>query len=419
MARTLTPKDCYALMNSLVHQATGQAAITATDTSSFISAGELVMSTGFENVFNSLSIILNRTIIAARPYSAKLKMIQAENEGAFNSRVRKVSYLAKDALPAGNFNTDLFTNFAPGFTAGENESSGTPQSTKSQWEQNPPVPLEMNFAGLSVWQDCVTLYEDAVKFAFTSEAEFARFVEGYMVEHGNDIQSQMEAWNRAAIINKIGSVYDMRTVMPGSCIDLVAAFNTRYGTSYTGTDLRTTYLKEFLEFFVATFKLTSNYMTERTKNFHWSPSKTIDGVTYNLLRHTPHRDQRVLLYGPLFKEAEAMVLPEIFHPDYIDMGTQYEEVTFWQSTSARDSVKVTPAVTNTSTGVQEAGTAVSLDHVVGMIFDRDALMTSYRLDTVRTTALEARKGYRNIWNSFAREFISDNTENCVLFYMAS
>lgn len=413
MARTLTPKDCHSLVNLLVKQITGQQALTVTDTSSFVSAGELILASGMENVFNALNILLNRTIIAARPYSAKLNMIQAENESAYASRARKISFYSKDALPSGAFNTDLYTNFADGYTHGDNSG----QSTKSMWEQHQPMPLEMNFAGVNTWQSAITMYEDAVKYAFTSEDEFARFVSGYLTEHGNDIESQKEAWNRAAILNKIASVYDMSSVMSGSVVNLTAAYNTRFGTSYTSAQLRSTYLKEFLAFFVATFKNTSRFMTNRSTKNHWAVSKTVGSDTYSILRHTPYRDQRVILYGPLYTEAEALVLPEIFNPDYLDINTQFEEVDFWQSEAAGAAINVTPAVTNTTTGVQEAGTAVDLPYVVGMIFDKDALMTSYRLDSVRTTPLEARKGYRNTWNTFARNIISDNTENCVIFTM--
>lgn len=413
MARTITPQDCHTLINAMVRQATGQQSITATDTSSFISAGELVLSTGMENVYNAINAVLTRMIIAVRPYSAKLQLIQAE-DSQFASRLRKISYYAQDADPAGNFNTNLYTNFAQGYTAGDNSAA----STKSQWEQNLAMPLEMNFSGLSVWQDCITLTEDAVKWAFSGISEFSRFVDGYLTEHENDIQSQVEAWNRAGILNKMGQIYDMSADMPGSAVDLVAAFNTRMGTSYTGSQLRSTYLKEFLEFFVARFKNDSDFLTERSANHHWAVQKTVSGVNYHILRHTPKRDQRLLLYGPLMKEAEAIVMPEIFNPRYLEMS-QYEEVTYWQSQDQRAGISVTPAITNTSTGVQEAGSAVALDYVVGMLFDRDALMSNYRLDRVDTTQLEARKHYRNTWASFARNIICDPTENAILYYMAS
>lgn len=416
MARVLTPQDAHTIVNALVRQITGQNAITATDTSSFVSTGEFLLSQGMENVFNALSILLNRTLIASRPYDAKLTLIQAENESAYASRMRKISFYAQDSDPAGNFNTDLFTNFASGYTAGDNSGA----STKSQYEQHPPIPLEMNFGGVSVWQDCYTLYEDAVKFAFTSEAEFNKFVSGYIQEKQNDYQSQKEAWNRLAILNHIAGRYQYSTESPArmnSIINLTSAFNTRYGTSYTSAQLRTTYFKEFMEFFTAVFRQVTKFMTERKAEYHWSPTKTINGVTYDILRHTPYADQRVLVFAPFFYEAKAEVFPEIFHPSYLELGAKYEEVTFWQNPNDRAKVQVKPAITNTS-GVQIAGTAQTIPYVLAVIFDKDALMTSYNLESVRVSPLESRKGYRNVWSNIAKNTCDDPTEQSVIMIMA-
>ena len=76
MAKSFTPQDCYKLMNSLVKQATGQQTITVVDSSTFVSAGETVLSTGTENVLNSLSIIIARTLVAVRPYKAKFMLME-------------------------------------------------------------------------------------------------------------------------------------------------------------------------------------------------------------------------------------------------------------------------------------------------------------------------------------------------------
>lgn len=419
MSRTITPRDAHALMNELVKQATGQQSIRVIDSSTFVSAGELVMLTGTENVINSLNIVLGRTMVAARPYKAKLALMDAVNTGAYTNRMRKISFYSKDALASGAFNTNLFTNLKEGYTAGENkDSQGAAQSTKSQWEQNQPVALEMNFAGASTWQKCITTYEQQLKVAFRGEAEFAEFVAGYMTEHYNDIESEREAFNRMTLLNKIAATYDMSAVMPGSVINLTAEFNAKFGTSYTSAELRSTYLKEFLAFFVARFKQESKFMTERSVRRHWSPAKTIEGVSYSLLRHTPYSEQRVYLYQPLFIEAEALVLPQIFQPGFLDLNTQYEEVNFWQNEESRASINVTPAVVNTVTGTQEAGANVSLDYVVGMICDKDAMMTDMQLETAATTPLEARKLYRNTWNTYLKNAINDPTENTVIFIMA-
>lgn len=421
MARVLTPKEGYAVMNALVKQATGQQAVTVTDLSSFVSASELVWATGTENVFNALHIVLNRTLIASRPYTAKLKMMEEINTGLYSSRVRKISFYADEALPAGNFNTDLYTNLAEGFTAGQNpDSEGAAQSVKSQWEQHRKQPLEVSFGGSTVWQHCITLDEDATKAAFESPEAFAAFVSGYLQEHQNDIESTREAWNRMNLLNKIASVYDMKASMPGSVVNLTKEYNDKFGTSYTSEELRTTYLKDFLAFFVARFKEDSKRLTERTSRYHWTPTKTVGGQNLALLRHVPYSAQRVYLFSELFTEAESLVLPEIFNPELLDIKTQYEAVSYWQSNeddTKRASINVTPAVVNTVTGEQEAGAPVNLQFVVGMITDKDGLMTNMMLETARTTGVEARKGYRNTWLSFARNNMCDNTESVIIYTM--
>lgn len=423
MARTLTPRDCHVLMNLLVKEATGQdAQIQVVDSSTFVSAGEQVLATGTENVLNSLSLVLGRTFMAVRPYKAKLAIINALNTDMYSSRMRKISFYSREAQASGDFNTQLFTNLAKDFDNGENGTdavTGNPVSTKSMWVQNPAVPLEMNFGGQSVWEDSTTIYEYQLKTAFRSEDEFAQFVAGIMTEKGNDIESQKEAFNRMTILNHIAGVYDLDTAAAnGRVVNLTAAFNARFGTAYTSAQLRSTYLKDFLAFFVATFKEQSRLMTYRSAKYHWSPAKTVGGQSYVLLRHTPYDRQRVMLYQPLFTEAEAMVLPEIFRPEYLDINTQYEGVDYWQNFNAGAAIDVVPAIPNTAGTAQTVGAEVELDYVVGMIYDADAIMIDYQLEAASTTPLEARKHYRNMWWSFSKNAISDFTENCVIFIMA-
>lgn len=416
MARTLTPQDCHVLMNLLVAEATGQdATIQTVDSSTFVSAGETVLATGVENTLNTLALVLGRTFMAVRPYKAKMRIVDALNTGAYTSRMRKISFYSREAQASGDWNTQLYSeNLYMGEDNGEHGSPAA--STKSMWVQNQPVVLEVNFGGQSVWEDSTTIYEDQLAKAFRSEAEFADFVGGIMTEKGNDIESQKEAFNRMGVLNHIAGVLDLASDMPGSAINMTAAYNARFLTSYTTQQLLTTYLDSFLKFFVATFKLVSDYMTERSAKYHWSPAKTVAGQSYTLLRHTPKDKQKAVLYGPFFKEAEAIVLPEIFNPQYLSLDN-YESVTYWQNINDPAAIDVTPAIPDTSTGIITAGANVSESYILGMIFDEDALMVDYQLEAANTTPLEARKRYRNLWWSFSRNYLADFTENAVVFYM--
>ena len=421
MARTLTPQDAHALINEVVKEATGQNQITAVDTSSFVSAGELLLASGVENTLNALSLVLGRTMMAVRPYDAKLKIINALDTGIFSHRLRKISFYSRDAKPAGNFNTNLYTNLHDGYDNGTNGATGsTPptNSTPSMWEQNHPVPMELNFAGSSVWQDSTTVYEYQLQQAFRDEASFNSFVAGILTEKSNDIESQKEAWNRMTLLNYMAGVVNMDA--PGSVVNLTKAFNDYYNlaTPYTTAELLTTYFKEFLEFFVSEVKIISDRLTYRTANYHSAP--VVSG--HALLRHTPKAKQRMLLFNPLWIKAQAMIMPEIFNPQYLDIGN-FEAVDFWQNPDSPSEIDITPAIidldsSNATYGTQISGSNVNLEMVVGMIFDEDAIMTDFQLERTATSVPEVRKGYRNIWSSFARNSIADYTENCVLFYMA-
>ena len=285
------------------------------------------------------------------------------------------------------------------------------------------MPLEMNFAGSTTWQHCLTMYENQFANAFRDPVELAQFVAGLIQEHQNDIESTREAFNRMTLLNKILQcyLYDAGAGWTkGQAINLTTAYNTFYGTNYTSAQLRSTYLKSFLEFMTATIRETIDFMSERTAERHLPMTKTVNGVNYSILRHTPKDRIRMYLYRPLFRKAESIVMPEIFNPQYLDLNTQYEAVDFWQSNytdATRPQVSGRCAYYDKTTGTQTTSGDMTLTYVVGLITDVDGMMTDFQLETANTTPLEARKGYRNTWLTFAKNAITDPTENAVLFFM--
>ena len=412
MARAMTPQDVHAVVNLLVKEATGQnGTIQVVDSSTFVSAGEMLLASGMENVLNAISIVSGRLLVASRPYDAKLNILRAENTGVYTQRLRKISFYSREALPDGAFNTNLYTNLANGYD--NNQNGG--QSVKSMWEQNAPVPLEMNFAGADVWDDSTTVYKYQLKQAFRDESEFAQFWSGVMQEKQNDINRQKEAYNRMALLSRIIGQKAAGDNAPGSVINLTAAFNAKFGTSYTSAQLRTTYEKEFLAFFVETFKGVSEKLAYSTNRYHWVPEK--EG--YTLLRHTPKDRQKAILYAPMFRSAQANVLPDIFNPQYLSVDN-YEGVEFWQNFNDPAGVKgitAVPDFDNSNNGQQDATDEVTIPYVVGCLFDTDALMIDYQLDDADATPMEARKKYYNLWWTFSKNVISDYTENFVVFTM--
>ena len=186
MARTLTVTDAYAIMNALVKEATGQESTLQTENlSGYISAGETVLAQGKENTLNALSMVLARTIVAIRPYKAQFNLIQTEDAGTYSNRVRKISFMGKESQATGWYNTNL--NPRNLYNGRDNTGSSTSgaEAVGTMWEQNKPVPYEVNFGGSYAWDKSITVYEDQIDMAFRDPSEMARFANGIMERFRN------------------------------------------------------------------------------------------------------------------------------------------------------------------------------------------------------------------------------------------
>ena len=428
---SINRKDGYALMNAVMAQLTGQDTFSVIDAQGFMDAGKIAMTYSTDEIFNALTIVGARLFTATRPYKAPLWLIDSISSGYFNNRIRKISYYSTWALPSGAFNTDLMTNFADGY--GNDASGESPAGTKDQYEQHPVHPLEMNFANSTVWQDCITRYEDQIKIAFSGEDEWARFWAGVLTEKGNDIEQRKEAHNRTTLLSRMaiaGAIGDANSAIKtlGTVVDLTAAYNARFNTTYTGAQLRTTYLKEFLAFFISEFKVISNMMTKRSLYYHAAPKLTLSDGDHYILRHTPKSEQRFMMYTPIWEQAKAQVMPEIFNTEYLQ-PEQFESVDFWQTFSLSDSdkaavdFKVTvpgwleDMITSGQTTVDTAYEFAS-DYVLGVLFDKDAVLTDFQFEAARTTYPEARKNFVNTWFDFGLGSVGDPSENFIVFVMS-
>lgn len=423
MARRLNVTDGYAFINAMADEMFGvNATIQAIDESTFASVGETILASGIENVMNTLSLVASRDLIAIRPYKAKFRLIDMLDSGMYSNRVRKISYYSKYATPTGASNTQLFPeNLAMDADNGVHYDSSTPPvqvSVESMWLQSTPVPLQVWFGGSIEWQYPYTLYENALKSAFRSPDEWTAFLNGFLVSCANDIESEKEAFSRLTVLNAIGGIYDLSADMPGSLVNMTTVFNATYGTSYTTAVILEQHLSELLAVFVATVKTTSDMLENRSIKYHWSPAKTVNGVSYYLPRQTKKDDQRMMMVSDFWNKAEAMVLPAIFNDQYLKLDN-FEKVDYWQNINDPYAVSITPAIPDVNNPTaQTAGSAVSLTTVLGMLYDRDAIMVDFHLEDVASSPLEARKHYRTVWNTINKNPINDFTENMVLFYMA-
>lgn len=403
MANTLTPKDVYAIVNAAATEMYGaDTDLQAQDTSSFVSIGEKMLRTGYTNTLNALSTVIARTIVAIRPYKGKFEIIARIPE-EWGGITRKISFYAGKFEAETMWNTDL---------APDNLVDG---NSIDHYKITKQYPLEMNFCGMKVLKKRDTTFADQLDTAFASEANFSSFFSGKMVAIANDIALGYEAENRLQILNAIGATYNVGA--PRQKVNLVAEYNAKFETSYTAKDLLTTYLKEFCQFFVAKIKGDMALMEEYNSLFHIFPERNDDnGNALTLLRHTPAEMRRLIMYRPIFRDAEASVFPALFDPAFLRMQ-DYEGVEYWQNPNVPGGVNITPNQLDVATGEAVNGNAVALNNVVALLFDRDAIATAIKLQKTITTPINADGDYYNTVYHWAYQFKQDQTENMILYYM--
>lgn len=399
------PTDVYPIMNQLVQQISGQASVSVTDTTSFVSAGSTVLEAGYENVLNAIGVLISRTIVAARPYEGKFKLINAES-GAFDNRARKISFYSKFAQASGAFNTQTYTNLG----AGLDDESGA----GSMWEQNPAIPVEKYFFNSATYDFSHTEYIEQLKIAFQNEASFLDFLNGMRTEIMNDIEQQKEAKARALVLDRIAGtklLVDKGELGAECAVNLTAEFNAEHGTSYTTQQILEEHTVAFLEFFLARIKNDSDMLTNRTALFHDPMTKQISGVDYYVLRHTPKDKQKLIYNSRIFNQIK-LSLAEIFHPEMLDLPNG-EGVQYWQGVSDPYKVDIKPALPEGATSSE-----VSMDIVIGMLFDYDALISNIRYEGMLATPINARHMYRNEFWHFLFSNWNDYSENAVVYYMS-
>ena len=399
------PTDVYPIMNQLVQQISGQASVSVTDTTSFVSAGSTVLEAGYENVLNAIGVLISRTIVAARPYEGKFKLINAES-GAFDNRARKISFYSKFAQASGAFNTQTYTNLG----AGLDDESGA----GSMWEQNPAIPVEKYFFNSATYDFSHTEYIEQLKIAFQNEASFLDFLIVMRTEIMNDIEQQKEAKARALVLDRIAGtklLVDKGELGAECAVNLTAEFNAEHGTSYTTQQILEEHTVAFLEFFLARIKNDSDMLTNRTALFHDPMTKQISGVDYYVLRHTPKDKQKLIYNSRIFNQIK-LSLAEIFHPEMLDLPNG-EGVQYWQGVSDPYKVDIKPALPEGATSSE-----VSMDIVIGMLFDYDALIANIRYEGMLATPINARHMYRNEFWHFLFSNWNDYSENAVVYYMS-
>ena len=398
---TMTFEQISSVLTAIVQQATGQAVLAPVDTSSFVSVGQIALRADRDAVMNAITNVLGRTIFSIRPYGAKLS-------GMMMDSFRWGNVMRKLSIADADWNDDPAYDYPVTYDASQTVPSGD-GGTVDQWIIKKPNVLQTNFYGFSVYGDHITITEEQLETAFRSPDELGSFLSLIMTNLSNRLEQSNESIRRGLLVNAITALYDEANT--DRVIHLLTEYNTLTGLSLTNiTVYQPANFAPFMKWVYSRVAQLSDLFTERSQMFQTA----ITGKP--IIRHTPYEDQRVYLYAPARHQIDARVLADTYHDSYLRYA-DVETVNFWQSIKTPSSVTGTPSYTDASGALVVPASAVGVDDVFGIIFDRDFMGMTLLNQRMLSTPLSASGVYRNIWLHAKQRVFMDNTEKACLLLL--
>ena len=391
----------YTIVNEVNAEAFGSEAIDVIDTQGLISLGDAVLSsTGNTEAFlNTLIQRIGRTIISFRQYRNKLAdMVVNDFEyGAILQKIR-VHLTEAEADPAYSL-TDGYS--------------------VDPWTVNKPDVEQKLFVTRTPYMFHVTVARKQLREAFLSESGMGAFIGAVFGQVRNSIEVSLENLGRLCIANMMAEFTPFTPSQgddtPATTLNHEIALCTLYNTArgYHGvipgeggnpdTPASEGYVdadtcmfdEEFLRFAVKTMKSYSDNFTDMSTLYNDGEIETF----------TPREDQRLKILSSFERALETVVQYSAFNEEMVRLNA-FSTLNFWQSAQTADTIKVERA---------SDGVAVTIQNVVGVLYDRDALGIYKRDEDVLTTPVNAKGLYYNTFYHQIELWFNDTSENFVFF----
>jgi len=398
---TMNFAQIASVLNSIIKQATGQDALTATNTSEFVSAGQTALALPRDAVMNAISGVIGRTIFAIRPYSAKFAGLEKTPE-RWGAYMRKLSIADEDWENHKGFAWPVT------YDASQTPPDGEGYSV-DQWTVKKPDVLQTNFFGQSVYQDHYSITEEQLETAFRGPEELGSFFSMITTSMSNRLERAKDSTARGLVANMIGSlVHENNT---SRVIHLLTEYNAETGLTLTAqTVYQPDNFPAFTKWLYARIANLSDLMTEASEMYQ----TVVNGK--HIIRHTDVERQKIYLFSKMRHAFDARVLADTFHDSYLRFA-DVESVNFWQSIETPDRVSVLPVYTGATGALVEPDESVTATNILGIMFDDDAAGYGYLDRRYYPTPLNAAGLYRNIWISARQKVFMDNTEKMIVLLL--
>lgn len=372
----------HEIANTLTQEVLGESAVVNEDLSNIIDIGDQIANLNLlDNYVRSLVDHIGKMIFVNRPYSGTAPSLLMDS-WEYGSILEKVTY---DGLPEATenesweledgqeYNPNIFTQ---------------PQVSAKFFDKRVTFEVPMSFA------------ERQVKSAFSSAAQLNAFFSMIYNAIDKSMTVKTDGLIERTLNNFIGE-----TLYTGAnsvrSVNLLAGFNTQYGTSLTADQARLN--PEFIRYAAYMIRLFSDRLVKISNLFNAGGKD----------RFTPKDMQKIILLSEFKTAADIYLYSDTFHNELTKLP-ESDEVPYWQGTGVAYDFKSTSAI-NVKTS---AGNTVAQAGILGVILDRDACGVS-NLSKRVTTDWNAKGEFWNNWYKFDAGYFNDFNENGIVFHMGT
>ena len=373
-------KQVYEFVNDAVEEVIGDAAVVNEDLSNVVDVGTAIFNANaFDAYVRSLVNHIGKVIFVNRPYrgSAPSVLMDAWEYGSVVEKItsempQAVENKSWDLVDGQSYDPHVF---------------------------HKPVAEAKFFNKMTTFEIEASITEMQVKQSFSSATQLNAFISMIF----NEIEKAMTVRNDALIMRTINNmiVETAKGANANRAVNLLSRYNTQYTETLTAAQAILD--PDFIRYAAYQIALYTDRLTRMSTLFNEGGKQ----------RFTPRDLQHIVMLSEFRAAADVFLQSGTFHDEYTKL-VNAETVPFWQGSGTDYAFASTSKIMATPAS---GGDAQTVNGVLGVIFDRDALGVMNNNQRV-TTQWNAKAEFTNYFYKKDARYFNDLNENFVFFYVA-
>lgn len=381
----------HTLVNAVTQEVLGETAVVNEDLSNVVAIGKTIIDT--DNIDNYVKKLVNhigKVIFVNRLYAGGVPSVLMDS-WEYGSILEKISAELPEATENSSWMLEDGTDYSPN-TFHQPKVEAKFFNSKITFE----IPLSFT--------------EIQVKESFSNAEQLNGFVSMLQTAVENAMTVRLDALIMRTINNMTAETIHAElatldvvdaTKSSVKAVNLMKLYNENKTAAQKVTKANALQSPDFIRYATYTIGLYSDRMSKISKLFNVGGKE----------RFTPKDLQTTVLLSDFAKSSETFLGSDIHHPDKV-MLPAHDSVPYWQGSGlAYDFNDVSKIDVKTS-----GGKTVSVDGILGVMFDRDALGVT-NLDRRVTTNYNPKAEFFTNFYKFESGHYNDLNENYVVFFI--